>query len=96
MRRFLDAGAERAAGRAREKRPEWAGAACQRSERHRLERREAEIPSARSRENERDSEGGGGETRRVAEYLTAQRRDDPEEEKEKTIQKPGKGMVRAS
>jgi hypothetical protein len=40
--------------------------------------------------------GVWGETRRVAEYLTAQRRDDPEEEKEKTIQKPGKGMVRAS
>jgi hypothetical protein len=40
--------------------------------------------------------GVWGETRRAAEYLTAQRRDDLEEEKEKTIQKPGKGMVRAS
>ena len=28
MRRFLDARAERAAGRARAKRPEWAGASC--------------------------------------------------------------------
>ena len=28
MRRFLDARAERAAGRARAQRPEWAGAAC--------------------------------------------------------------------
>src|SRR5258708_40167102 len=28
VRRFLDARAERAAGRARAKRPEWAGAAC--------------------------------------------------------------------